>query len=493
MRDNQHSRSSSPRPPIGARAAAGLLLLSLLTACGQQGAPPLLTGARPEVDAVFVDYDTPGSPGCSLGVIENGEFIYRKGYGLANLEYNIPLDADSVFRVGSVSKQFVAMLVLLLERDGELSLDDDVHQWIPELPDFGEEITVAHLLYHTSGLRDYLELMALAGYRDEDYYNADELLAVLSRQRELNFTPGDEHLYSNTGYFLLGQIIERITGKSLNDAAQERIFGPLGMTSTHFQDDASRIVPHRASGYAPAEGGGFVISMTTLPIVGDGGVFTTVNDLLAWDRNFYDNQLGGGQALIDRWLTPGRLNDGSSAGYSAGIVDYTYRGLRVVGHGGAFVGFRAEVMRFPEQRLGVITLCNVSTANPTRLSLRVAEVFLGDQMSPPEATVGDDESSAENDEQSEEFPLPVAELRDFEGRFVSPELQVTYVLSVGDGQLVWEIPHKQTSPLRPQGEDRFRAESWPVVFRFVRTSRGQVSGFLVDLGRVKNLWFERVD
>lgn len=473
---------------------AALVLLAALSACGQEGAPPLLSGSRPEVDAVFVEYDRPASPGCSVGVIRDGEFVYRKGYGLANLEYGIPLDADSVFRIGSVSKQFVAMLVLLLEEEGTLSLQDDVRRWIPELPDFGEPLTVGSLVYHTSGLRDYLELMALAGYRDEDYYTAPELLAMLARQRELNFRPGERHLYSNTGYFLLGQIVERATGTSLAAAARERIFAPLGMTSTHFHDDAARIVPRRASGYAPAPDGGFVISMTTLPIVGDGGVFTSVNDLLAWDRNFYDNRLGEGRPeLIERWLEPGLLSAGERAGYSAGIVDDTYRGLRVVHHGGSFVGFRAEMMRFPEQRLGVVTLCNVSTAQPTRLSYRVAEVFLGGLMEPEVASAAAGEAAADGDGDAEEFPLPVAELRHFEGRYVSPELQATYVIAVRDGRLSWEIPGKIQSLLRAESEDRFRGESWPVLFHFARTSQGQVSGFLLDSGRVQNLWFERVD
>lgn len=490
-----HQKRSSPRRRYaGAPIAAVVALAALVSACGQEGAAPLLSGGRPDVDAVFVEYDRPASPGCALGVIRDGEFVYRRGYGLASLEYNVPLDADSVFRVGSVSKQFVAMLVLLLEEEGTLSLDDDVRRWIPELPDFGERIAVADLVYHTSGLRDYLELMALAGYRDQDYYTATELLAMLSRQRQLNFSPGARHLYSNTGYFLLGQIVERATGESLDEAAQVRIFRPLGMTSTHFHDDASRVVPRRAAGYAPAPDGGFVISMTTLPIVGDGGVFTSVNDLLAWDRNFYDNRLGrGDQALIDSWLEPGVLQDGTAAGYSAGIVDDTYRGLRVVHHGGSFVGFRAEMMRFPEQRLGVITLCNVSTANPTRLAYEVAEVFLAGEMDPVDAATVADDGDAEETGEAEEFPLPVAELRGFEGRYVSPELQATYLLRVHDGQLAWEIPGKLQSLLRPEGEDRFRGEAWPVLFRFARTSQGRVSGFLLDAGRVQNLWFERVD
>lgn len=469
------------------------LLCTLAAGCGSEEGRGIL-GGNGAVDAIFAEYSGPDSPGCALGVIEEGEFVYRRGYGLANLEHRIPNTPDSVFRVGSVSKQFVGMLVLLLEEEGLVSREDDIRRWVPEIPDFGFTITVDHLLHHTSGLRDYLVLMSLAGYRDEDYYTASELLAVLSRQRELNFAPGHEHLYSNTGYFLLGQIIERATDQTLDEAAQQRIFGPLGMIDSHFHDDATRVVPRRASGYAPApDGDGWIISMTTLPIVGDGAVFTTVNDLLAWDRNFYDNRLGAGDPeLIERWLESGVLADGTDTGYGAGIAVSEYRGLREVSHGGSFVGFRAQMMRFPERRFGVVVLCNVSTAEPTRLARRVADVYLGDAMGPPQPA---SDQPAERDGATEgEFLLPLADLRGFAGRFTSPELQVTYVLGVEDGRLVWQIPGRFRSVLLPDQEDRFRGEDFPsAVFRFARNSNGEVSGFLLDAGRVQNLWFERVD
>lgn len=466
--------------------ASSAVLLGFAVGCAApEDGPP--TRAMPEVDAVFAAYGEQ-TPGCALGVIRAGEFIYRRWYGLANLEHGVPINADTVFRTGSVSKQFTAMIVLLLAEEGRLSLDDAVSQWIPELRDFGDRVTLRQLIHHTSGIRDYLTLMRLAGYREADYYSAPDLLAMLARQRDLNFRPGAEFLYSNSGYFLLGEVVERATGKSLAAVADERLFAPLGMGETHFHDDHERLVQNRANGYAAADGG-FTVSMTTLPIVGDGGVFTTVNDLLAWDRNFYDNRLGSASPeLITRWLQPGTLDSGEPIAYSAGITDGKYRDLRLVSHSGGFVGFRADILRFPEQRFTAIVLCNVSTANPSALGRAVADVVLTDELGrrPSEPV------TAQTAPDSPEFALSVAELREFEGRYVSSELRSSYVLEIDEGELYWEMPLRFRHRLASEGADRMRADEWPVLFRFERDSRGRVSGFELDAGRVVDLWFERV-
>lgn len=480
------------------RLAAATAALMLLTAC--QAAPSSLPFAgEPEVDAVFAEFEDARSPGCSLGVIRNGSFIYRRGYGMANLEHGVPNDADTIFRIGSTSKQFTAMTVLLLEQRGVLSIGDDIRDHLPELPDFGETVTIADLIHHTSGFRDYLELMWVSGYRDDDYYDAAQLYRVLTLQRALNFPPGERYLYSNSGYFLLGEIVRRVTGEALSTVADELIFRPLGMVQTHFHDDITRIVPNRASGYARDPDGGFRISMTTLPIIGDGGVFTSVNELLAWDRNFYDNRLGGGgQALIDQWLEQAVLDDGTVLPYAAGVRVDEYRGQRTVSHGGAFVGYRAEMLRFPEQMLSVIVLCNVAQANPSELALRVADVYLADVLEPAIESTDDQEQAPEP--MPEDFPLPVAELRQYEGSYVSRELDATYRVEIRDGRLHWEIPGRMGAFLRPEAEDRFRSEDpaapgqdAPLVMRFARTPRGDIGGFLLDAGRVENLWFERTE
>jgi len=234
-----------------------------------------------KVDAIFADYDNAESPGCALGVIRDGEFVYRRGYGMANLELGVPISPQSVFRIASTSKQFTAMAIALLAEQGKLSLDDTLKEYYPAYPPWAEEVTIAQLIHHTSGVRDYLTLAELAGKGDDqDYYTTDWVIELLGRQRETNFPPGTQFLYSNSGYLLLGQIVERVSGLTLNQFSQQNIFGPLGMEHSHFHDDHTHIVPQRASGYAPTEDG-YRVSETTLDIVGDGSVYTSVDDLEA--------------------------------------------------------------------------------------------------------------------------------------------------------------------------------------------------------------------
>jgi CubicO group peptidase (beta-lactamase class C family) len=369
---------------VTVRKIAGLLLFLLISPGGlAQEDPDPDAELRSKADEVFAEWDNAESPGCAMAAIRDGEIIHARGYGMANLEHGLPLTPRSVFRIGSSSKQFTAMAVLLLVEEGKLSLDDDIRKYLPELHEFDPPPTVRQLMHHTSGVRDYLTLMYLAGYRDEDYYTDAEVIEMLARQAHVNFKPGTQHLYSNSGYFLLSQIVLRASGKTLAEYAAERIFGPLGMKSTHYHDDHTRIVPNRASGYAPDGEGGYVISMTTLPMIGDGGVFTTVEDLLLWDRNFYDNKLGkGGPELIERMITTGALTNGDPLKYAAGLVVGEYRGLPMIGHGGAFVGFRADMIRFPEQRFSVAVLCNVAASNPSGLAKKVADAYLADLLEP---------------------------------------------------------------------------------------------------------------
>ena len=332
-----------------------------------------------QVDAVFAAYDKPGSPGCALGVIRDGQLIQSRGYGLANLEHNVPITGASVFDIGSTSKQFTATAILLLAQQGKLTLDDDIRKHLSELRAYGRPITIRHLLHHSSGLRDYLTLMALAGTDFDGVTSGEDALRLIARQKALNFTPGDEHLYSNSGYFLLSVIVKRASGKSLREFAAENIFGALGMTSTHFHDNHAELVPRRATGYAPRREGDFRIHMSGFEQTGDGAVYTTVEDLLLWDRNFYEPKVGGPK-LLEQLHTTGVLNNGEKLTYAAGLVVSQHKGLKTVSHGGSWAGYRAELLRFPEQKLSVICLCNVANSNPSRLARQVAEIYLGEQM-----------------------------------------------------------------------------------------------------------------
>jgi CubicO group peptidase (beta-lactamase class C family) len=352
----------------------GWLLVAVVLRCGVSSAEGA-DARTSRVDALFRDWIAPDAPGCALGVIRNGEFLYRNAYGMASLEYDVPLTTHSVFRTGSVGKQFTALAVLLAERQGKLSIDDDVRRFLPELPVTPEVITISNLIHHTSGIRDYLMLMSLAGKRDEDFYTEQEVLERLSRQEHLNFPPGTEYLYSNSGYFLLSQIILRATGASLSAFVRENIFAPLSMERTHFHDDFRMVVRDRAEGYRPRKGGGFEIDRTTLNMVGDGGVFTTIEDLARWDENFDSGRVGGKELAAKR-LETGRLSDGTPETYAFGLRVGSYRGRPTVSHGGSFVGFRAATLRLPEDRFSVYVLCNRSDAEPEELALRTADALL---------------------------------------------------------------------------------------------------------------------
>lgn len=342
---------------------------------------PLSPEARQKIDAVFAAYDKTNSPGCALAIYRDGEILYERGYGMADLDHGVAITPQTVFDIGSTSKQFTAFSILLLERQGKLSLDDDVRKFLPELPQYERPITVRHLMQHTSGLRDYLTLWGLAGVKTESWTTQKDAVQLVFRQKRANFGAGDEWLYSNTGYLLLAEIVERACSSKLPDFAHDQIFGPLGMRHTFYLNDHTLIIPHRATGYSPRPGGGFKTEMSNYEQVGDGSVQTTVEDLLLWDRNFYAPKVGD-NALLEQEQTVGKLNNGRSLDYAAGLTVGEYRGLRTVRHGGAWAGYRAELLRFPTEKTSVACLCNLATTNPSRLANQVADVVLEKSLKP---------------------------------------------------------------------------------------------------------------
>jgi CubicO group peptidase (beta-lactamase class C family) len=386
---------------------------------------PLLSTQKTEaVDKLFSKWDRPDSPGAAIAIIQEGRIIYERGYGMANLEHAVPITGDTVFRIGSTSKQFTAACVAILALDGKLDLDADIRKYLPEMPEYEKPITVRHLLHHTSGVRDYLVLHELAGTSDFGFYTPEESLELVAHQQNLNFLPGEEHLYSNSGYLLLGFIVKRVSGKSLNEFAQEHIFKPLGMKATLFLDDHTRIVKNRADGHSPSRGD-FRIDNTSLDHVGDGGVFTTVEDLFLWDQAFYNFKLG--KELMDLIQTTGRLNNGEEMTYAFGLDVDEYRGLRRVSHGGAFVGFRADMVRFPEQRFSVICLSNLSTFNPSKLCMDIANIYLESEFAPLE--------KAEERTETAAISLPLAELEEKTGNYKEEKTGDWYILTIGEGKL----------------------------------------------------------
>ncbi|MFN2539033.1 MAG: serine hydrolase domain-containing protein, partial [Mycobacteriales bacterium] len=342
-----------------------------------------------DVDQVFAERFHDGAPGCAVGVVQDGELAFAKGYGSANLEHDVAITPETVFDIASGSKQFTAATALLLADAGALALDASVCHYLTQLPrDPFVGVTVRHLIQHTGGIPDYLVLMSMSGRAWANDYPEDELIDLIGRQRSLDFTPGTGFSYSNSGYLLLAEVIRAASGMSLRDAAQNRLFGPAGLTRTFFHDDASEVVPGRATAYAPHPDGGFRVDMPTIDVVGDGGAFTTVVDLALWDRQFSECTLPGGPSFMERLTTPGTLADGSRISYAFGLVRDSYRGCERIQHGGAWGGYRAQFLRLPEHQFSVIVLANVSSAPVLDLAGSVADVVLGARLAPRTAAAG---------------------------------------------------------------------------------------------------------
>jgi len=333
------------------------------------------------IDSIFNEWNQPDVPGCAVGIIKNNELIFAEGYGIADLEHDIEIDPSSVFYIGSVSKQFVTFSILLLEEQGKINLDDKIQKYLPDFPEYGSPLTIRNFIHHTSGVRDYLELMYLKGRNYLDNMEVDEVYELIKRQEELNFEPGEQHMYSNSCYFMLAMIIEEAAGESLRSFADKQIFKPLGMESTLFYDDNTDLIKNRVFSYEKSqEKDGFDNLINRFDLVGSGGIYSSIEDLYLWDQNFYHNTLGkGGQEIIKKMHEEGLLNNGESSGYAFALNNGTHKGLRTVSHGGALAGYRAQLMRFPDQDFSVIILANRGDINPTALSFTVADVFLKDQ------------------------------------------------------------------------------------------------------------------
>jgi CubicO group peptidase (beta-lactamase class C family) len=467
------------------RIACLMVLGGLTAAAGSATAQPF--PRNPRVDRIFAEWDKPDSPGCALGVVQNGRFIYQRGYGMANLDYDIPNAPDLVYYVGSVSKQFTAAAIALLVLEGKVSLDDDIRKYFPEMPDYGTPITVRHLVHHTSGIRDVYGIMGIAGLRMEDVFADSEAVALIARQKALNFKPGEQHLYSNSGYFLMAQLVRRVTGTSLREFADERIFKPLGMTRTHFHDDPGHVMKKRAMSYDRDANGQYRIAyMQNFDKIGAGGLYTTMDDLRKWDENYYTHTVGGDafQKLVH---TRGVLSSGDTIPYAFGNFVSTHRGLRTVEHSGGLMGYRAHIYRFPDQHFSVLETCNLGSIDTGVLAESVAEVYLGSKMGPkpPPASV-----ASQRPAQNATRPLTSDQYELLAGDYYSEEVDATYHVTWRDGRLTYFGRHVPTRVLVPIGPDTFRADGLTV--RFERSAPGAAAtGFTIGGGRAVGFRFQR--
>ena len=500
------------------------------------GQADVATAVEPKVDAVFAKWSS-STPGCAVGVATNGKPDLAKGYGMADLEHDVKIAPDTIFEAGSVSKQFTAAAVLLLAREGKLSLDDQVRKYIPELPDYGTPLTIRHMLNHTSGLRDWGSVAGIAGWpRTTRVHTHAHVLDIVSRQRATNFTPGTHWSYSNTGFNLAAIIVSRVSNMPFPEFSRTRLFQPVGMTHTSWRDDYTRVVKGRAVAYS-SKTDGYHTLMPFENVYGNGGLLTTVGDLLKWNENFVSPVVGDA-AFVAEQQTPGKFNDGRTHGYGLGLFVGTYKGLREVYHSGSTAGYQAFLTRFPDQRVSVAVLCNTSSAQATQYAHAVADVYLADRLKPASspatltsaqteeaagmyrstltglplmvggerdalrgrtwtfdghggATASDAYRTVEAYERVDPAKPTAQQLSQLAGTYASEDAETSMIAAVENGALVLKHRPDVTIKLTPMYADVFGAGPLGTVI-FRRDGSGRAIAFSVVQDRVWDMRFERV-
>jgi CubicO group peptidase (beta-lactamase class C family) len=414
---------------------------------------------EPKVDALFAPWNSLNTPGAAVAVIKDGMVVYRKGFGCANLEYGIPITPSTVFHVASVSKQFTAMAITMLEAAGKLSADDDIRKYLPDMPDYGRTITIRNLLNHTSGIRDQWDLLVLSGWRMDDVITQDQILDLLRRQKELNFPPGSQFLYSNSGFTLLAEIVGRVSGKPFTDWTRENIFLPLGMTSTHFHLDHTEIVRDRAYSYSGDAQRGFKQSPLNYANVGATSLFTTVEDMANWLRNFEEKRVGGA-AVLDKMATKGVLSNGTEIGYARGIEVGAYKSLKTIGHSGGDAGFRSHVLYFPDERFGVAVFSNLGSFDPGGLCTQIADIYLASRLAQPAApSTASGEAAAKP--ALKPVSLPAKTLEECVGTYVIEARQLVRRIVLDKDKLFYVRSDDNKSELVPLAPAKFKMKDVP--------------------------------
>lgn len=415
------------------------------------------------VDSLFTSWDKTTTPGISLAIIKEGQIIYQRGYGMAKLEDNIVMTTGKIFDIASASKQFTTACMAILIQEGKIKLNDDIRKYLPEMPNYEKPILIQHLIYHTSGLRDYDTLLGLSGFGPDDCPSVQEAFNIILRQKKLNYLPGERFSYTNTGYFLMSQIIERLSGMPLNAFATKNIFKPLGMNHSFFQENHKQIIPNRASAYTPTETG-YQFEMSNWDMTGDGNLYTCVDDLYFWDQAFYNSRLG--KDLMHMLQTKGQLNNASKIDYAWGLFIGEYKGLQVVKHGGAWAGYRAEIMRFPQKQFSVICLANLSSQNPTAFCEQIADIYLAPFLK---------ETPKAN------FPPVIfskLELEDRAGIYHDPRLGIWLSLFIQEGTVMLQTSTKQIA-FTPVSKTLFENIEALVSIEFLSDAKGSVTGAIL--------------
>lgn len=399
-----------------------------------------------KIDSLFTTTDNKNTPGYAVGIVRNDSLIYAKGYGMANLEYGVAITPETIFHMASVSKQFTAFSILLLAKQGKLSLDDDIRKYLPWFPDMKEKITVRNLLNHTSGIRDQWQLLAISGTRLDDVITQEHIVKILGKQQALNFKPGERYSYSNSGFTMLAEIVKSVSGQTLRQFSDSAIFKPLGMNSTHFHDDYTEIVKDRSYSYDRVDSAHFANAVLSYSNAGATSLFTNISDMSRWIMNFYNHKVGD-QKDIDRLVTKGRLNNGKEIDYALGIGVDTYKGWRQFSHNGGDAGYRTNVTVFPDMKLGIAIFSNLGDANPWDKENAVADLFVSD------TAKGKVETEPDKRDSSMAMLKDVVRFRNYAGDYISEDgVQFTY--KIENQKMYWK-PYGQTYLLVKGARDTF--------------------------------------
>jgi len=470
-----------------AGCCAGLMAIMAPSAFGQTQLtlPSSAQSNAQRIDEMFSRWQGPDSPGVAVLVLQNGQAAFAKGYGMADIEHGITMTPRSLFDVASLSKQFCAMSIALLEAEGKLSLSDDARKYVPELANFGTVITIDHLIHHTSGLRDWPDALHMAGWNFEDVISYQQILRFAFSQRALNFVPGAEYTYSNTGYNILALIVERVSGQTFRQFTDARIFTPLGMTNTHFHDDHDDVIIGRAESYRAGAGTSVLKVPSNLTALGSSSLFTTAEDLARWVHN-YESPTVGDARIIARLHERFVLTNGDTTTYAFGQIIENYRGFKRVSHSGSWAGFRVAIQRFPDQQFAVIVLSNTTAINPVSSATRIVDFYLGERMSPAQTPVVSNPAPAT----ATYTPNP-ADMSAYVGRYESDELSTFWTVSVRNGALVASHFRAGDVEMRPLARDTFRAGVLGDI-AFKRNATGRIEAFTASTARARNVRFDRV-
>ncbi len=438
-----------------------------------------------QIDALFEAWNNENNPGGAIGIVKNGEMIFSKGYGMANLQHKIPFSPASVADIGSVAKQITSFSIALLADEGKLSLDDEIHDFFPDLPRYPHPITVRHLVHHTSGLREIYGALQLTGWTGGDGIRQEDVLELLRLQKELNFKPGERYSYCNTAYGLLGEIIQKASGQSFEDFLQARIFKPLGMNHTYVMDRQGEIFPNEADSYQPTSEG-FLEVYDNSTMVGQGGIYSNVEDMAKWVANFQQPRVGN-KAVMRQILEKAVLNNGDTLNYAFGLNNLVYRGTQLVTHSGSSAGFRSWMAWFPNHDLGIVIQTNRSDAERAELMPKVTEILMKDQLAEEEK---EEDSKDNNPVKPEKKEYSLEKLTKYAGQYYSPELEKVYHFYVDEAEKKLMVRSFRTSPFQLKPQPERHAFSGPnFKMEFQEDDAGRITGFRISNGRVLGLKF----